>query len=50
MSHDPMPHQEVEALARELLSARDTGQMIAVPPSARPGFDLNTAYEIEAIL
>lgn len=50
MSNDPIPHQEVQALARELLSAHDTGQMIAVPPSARPGFDLNTAYEIEAIL
>lgn len=24
--------------------------MIAVPPSARPGFDLNTAYEVEATL
>ncbi len=50
MSNDPNPHQEVEALARELLSAYDTGRMIAVPPSARPGFDLNTAYEIETIL
>jgi len=50
MSNDPIPHQEVEALARELLSAYDTGQMIAVPPSARPGFDLNTAYEMETIL
>jgi 2-keto-4-pentenoate hydratase len=50
MSNDPIPHQEVEAIARELLSAYDTGQMIAVPPSARPGFDLNTAYEVEIIL
>ncbi|HEY4949299.1 MAG TPA: hypothetical protein VIH88_03110 [Candidatus Acidoferrales bacterium] len=50
MSHAPMSQQEVEALARELLSAYDTGQMIAVPPSARPGFDLNAAYEVEAIL
>lgn len=45
-----MSQQEVEALAGELLSAYDTGQMIAVPPSARPGFDLNVAYETEAIL
>jgi 2-keto-4-pentenoate hydratase len=43
-------HNEVEALARELMSAYETGQMIAVPPSARPGFDLNTAYEVEARL
>jgi 2-keto-4-pentenoate hydratase len=45
-----MSQQEVETLARELLSAYDTGQMIAVPPSARPGFDLNAAYEIETSL
>ena len=50
MSHAPMSQQEVETLARELLSAYDTGQMIAVPPSARPGFDLNAAYEIETSL
>ena len=50
MSHDPMSRQEVEALARDLLSAYDTGQMIALPPSARPGFDLNTAYEVESRL
>jgi len=24
--------------------------MVAIPPSARPGFDLNTAYEVEATL
>jgi len=48
MSHAPMSQQEIEALARELLSAYDTGQMIAVPPSARPGFDLNAAYAVEA--
>ena len=41
---------QVEALARELLSAHKSGQMVTVPPSARPGFDLNTAYEVEAIL
>jgi len=41
---------EVEALARELLSAYETGQMVSIPPSARPGFDLNTAYEVEAAL
>jgi 2-keto-4-pentenoate hydratase len=45
-----MSHNEVETLARELLSAYQTGEMIAVPPSARPGFDLNAAYEVEALL
>ena len=43
-------HQDVEALAREVLAARETGEMISVPFSVRPGFDLNTAYEVEAVL
>jgi len=42
-----MPHNEIETLARELLSAYQTCGMVAVLPSARPGFDLNTAYEVE---
>jgi 2-keto-4-pentenoate hydratase len=45
-----MSHSNVEALARELLSAYETGQMVPLPPSERPGFDLNTAYEVEATL
>jgi 2-keto-4-pentenoate hydratase len=45
-----MSHNEVETLARELLSAYETGAMIAIPPSGRPGFDLNTAYKVEATL
>lgn len=45
-----MPHNEVETLAQELLSAFETGQMISVPPSSCPGFDLNTAYAVEATL
>jgi len=45
-----MLHKDAEALAQELLSAYEAGQMIPVPPSARPGFDLNTAYEVEATL
>ena len=44
----PMSQNEVEALARELLSAYETDQMVPIPPSARPGFDLNTAYDVEA--
>lgn len=47
MSNQPV---SAEALARELLSAFETGQMVAVPPSERPGFDLNLAYQVEATL
>jgi 2-keto-4-pentenoate hydratase len=43
-------HQETEALARELLSAYETGEIVPIPPSARPGFDLSAAYEVEAAL
>ena len=43
-------HHGVEALAREVLASSESGQMIPVPFSARPGFDLNAAYEVEAIL
>lgn len=45
-----MSPNEVETLARELLSAYETGGMVAIPPSARPGFDLDMAYEVEATL
>ena len=45
-----MPHSEAEVLARELLSAYETGQMVSTLPSARPNFDLNMAYEVEAAL
>jgi 2-oxo-3-hexenedioate decarboxylase len=45
-----MPQNEVETLAQELLSAFETGGMISVPPSARPGFDLAAAYAVEARL
>jgi 2-keto-4-pentenoate hydratase len=41
---------EVEPLARELLSAYEMGEMVGVPPSSRPGFDLRAAYEVEAEL
>src|ERR1039458_4493519 len=50
MSHNLMSHHEVERLAGELLSAYESGEMVAIPPSGRPGFDLNTAYEVEATL
>jgi 2-keto-4-pentenoate hydratase len=45
-----MSHSEVETLARELQSAHESGQMVAIPLSARPGFDLNMAYKVEATL
>ncbi len=47
---DSMSQDDAEALARELFSAYETGGMIEVPPSARPGFDLDTAYDVEATL
>jgi 2-keto-4-pentenoate hydratase len=50
MTHDLMSHNDVEELARELLSASETGRMVDAPPSERPGFDLNTAYEVETTL
>ncbi len=45
-----MSHTDVEAVALELLSAFETGAMVAIPPSQRPGFDLNAAYAVEAAL
>jgi 2-keto-4-pentenoate hydratase len=45
-----MSHLDVEAVAQELMSAFKTGAMVDKPPSARPGFDLNTAYEVEGAL
>jgi 2-keto-4-pentenoate hydratase len=44
-----MPQTDIETLARELFSAQQTGKMIE-PPSARPGFDLDTAYAVEVAL
>jgi 2-oxo-3-hexenedioate decarboxylase len=50
MSHPLNSQIEVETLARELLSARETGEMVDVLPSSRPHFDLNTAYAVETTL
>jgi 2-keto-4-pentenoate hydratase len=50
MSDNMMSHNEAESLARELLSAHETGQMVPVPPSAHAGFDLDAAYAVEATL
>jgi 2-keto-4-pentenoate hydratase len=45
-----MSRNEVESIALELISAYETGQMVTSPPSARPGFDLDAAYSVEATL
>jgi len=45
-----MSNMEIESLARELLSAREAGKMVEVPLSSRAGFDLETAYQVEATL
>lgn len=45
-----MSQNDIETLASELFSAYEAGQMVAIPPSARPGFDLNKAYAVESML
>ena len=45
-----MSHNDTETLALELMSAYQTGKMVSIPPSARHGFDLNTAYAVELML
>jgi 2-oxo-3-hexenedioate decarboxylase len=45
-----MERIEIEALARELLVAYETGQMLPTLPSSRSGFDLDAAYNVEAQL
>jgi 2-oxo-3-hexenedioate decarboxylase len=47
---ETMPGENVEALAQELMAAYEAGLMVPVPPSARPGFDLDAAYKVEAAL
>jgi len=50
MTDQAISHLDAEALARELLSAQEADQMVPILPSARPGFDLDTAYAVEAAL
>jgi 2-keto-4-pentenoate hydratase len=45
-----MSQTDIDASAQELLQAYETGRMIPVPLSAKPGFDLSVAYKIEATL
>jgi len=47
---EEMASIDVEALARELMSAYEKGEMVSAPPSSQPGFDLDTAYAVEAKL
>jgi 2-keto-4-pentenoate hydratase len=47
---EQMSRGQTQHLAEELFSAFETGKMVDVPPSARPGFDLNAAYAVEAAL
>ncbi|MGB8885488.1 MAG: hypothetical protein WCC87_02135 [Candidatus Korobacteraceae bacterium] len=45
-----MSHDQVEALAQQLMTAYQTGRMVPTLPSARGDFDLDTAYEVESAL
>src|ERR1700733_1669803 len=45
-----MQQNDTNALVRELISAYETGEMVPNPPSQRPGFELETAYAVEAAL
>jgi 2-keto-4-pentenoate hydratase len=45
-----MVAMDEQAIARELMSAYETGQMVSQLPSSSPGFDLNSAYRVEAML
>ena len=45
-----MPDLNIESIAREVLSASREGQMLGAPLSSRPGFNLDTAYAVEAVL
>lgn len=50
MSETLMSRDEIDASARELMSAYETGRMVSAPPSQKPGFDVNASYAVEAKL
>ncbi len=50
MSTHPIPPGDVNAWAQELLSASEKGEMLQGPLSDRRGFDLDAAYQVEAVL
>jgi 2-dehydropantoate 2-reductase len=41
-----VPKAEIDSVARELLAASESGEMVEIPPSDR-GFDLNACYSVE---
>jgi 2-keto-4-pentenoate hydratase len=45
-----MESTQIEALAQEVMSAYETGQMLSAALSSRPDFDLDAAYAIENTL
>jgi 2-keto-4-pentenoate hydratase len=45
-----MSPDEIDETARELMFAYDNGRKVATPPSQRPGFNLDSAYAVEAKL
>ncbi len=49
-SNQSMSAQDIETLARQLWSAQKACKMVDVPPSQRPGFDLDAAYAVEQTL
>src|SRR5579871_1952408 len=50
MANSQVSHPDAQAIAGELLSTYENGQMVSILPSGRPGFDLNLAYDVEAAL
>ena len=50
MSETLISQDEIDAIARELMSAYETGRMVSAPPSQKPGFDVNASYAVEAKL
>jgi 2-keto-4-pentenoate hydratase len=50
ISQAVISQSEVESIARELLSAYERGDAVAVLPSSRRGFNLNTSYAVEHAL
>jgi 2-keto-4-pentenoate hydratase len=47
MQNCNMSNDKIDEIARELNSARETGNIVENLPSRQPGFDLNAAYAVE---
>jgi 2-keto-4-pentenoate hydratase len=50
LKNAPISAEAIQSLAKELITAFETGQMVPVAPSVRPGFDLDAAYVVEGAL